>query len=653
MNASPRDLWVAQIADKTQKSISDIEALLKRHGIEPRLTQAVPRRLRLVSLQFDGVKTGDYETPVIDFVRQDMGVGLHAFVSAKNFKGKTSLLKIIRWALTGTRGLPSDMNGWFKTLSLRFNLDNDEYEVRLDDADASTGCLLKLARGKNFVVEAFSDSKAFADTMDRFFLKELGLDPLEAVAAKADGSGVDQRHGWNWLFGAMWFEPDPKSVFGGDDIQHGKPTRMMQMYLGLPWIMTRASLMEARKRENIEGTQRDKAARQVSDAARARLGELKSSRLKLAAAQSKERPLGDVRKAASDAMTKYMNAAEKVRRNIILIGEINVQHRSAEDAVAACSRELNAFVEGRAAGHIFRRLNPVSCPSCEEVYTDEVRTVRQDHHDCVVCGRTEPRGTDDAAGIEAELREAIKSAKDEAKKLRSRLVDFTKKKTDAEAERDRYDVESKKLEQELNDIQSKKDGQIELLKLDAQIEELEKMAGNDPVIGAAAPAVTDAELLDAAIAATKKMYEEEQSNVLGRVSDMTADFARAFGISDLRQVNLKGNTHMDVVLTGGRKPFGECTPGEKTRLKLAATLAMIHVAEDSGIGRHPGVLLLDSVGSAEVVNEDVSQIVAGLGTLSESLPTIQIFIAGIANHAILSHVPRGNVVENRSDGYLW
>lgn len=648
MSAITRDQWVSQIAEKTGCGVGEVEALLKRHGVEPRLTHAIPRRLRLVGLRFDGTKTGDYGTPSIAFSRENMGVGLHAFVSSKNFKGKTSLLKILRWALTGTRTLPSDMNGWFRTLSLRFNLDNDEFEVRLDDAERGIGKLLKFVRGKEFVVAQFEDTRAFAEAMDSFFLKELGLDPLEVIAERDDGSGVNQRHGWNWLFGAMWFEPNPSTVFGGSDISHGKPTRMMQMYLGLPWIMTRASLMEARKREQIEGDQKTKAQRQVSDAARIRLDELRKSRAKIAAAQSMERPFTEVQRAVSDALTNFTVAAEKVRKNVILIAEIDGQRRAAEDAVTATSRELSAFLESQAAGHIFRRLNPVSCPSCEEVYDDEVRTIRQDHHDCIVCGRAEPRGPDETAGVEIELREAVKLAKAEAKKLRARLADFTRKKVEAEAERDRYDLDSRRLEQEMKDIQSRPDGQMELLKLDAQIEELDKMAGDSP-----SKVASDIGLLDAAIAATEKMYKEEQTDVLGRVSNLTAKFAQTFGITDLREVKLKGNTTMDVVFVGGPKTFSKCTSGEKTRLKLAATLAMIHVAEDSGIGRHPGVLLLDSVGNAEVVNEDVAQITEGLAKLSESLPTVQVFLAGIENDAILRHVPRDNVVKNRTDGYLW
>lgn len=648
MSTTIREAWVVQIADKTGKTTQEIDALLKRHRIEPRLTHAVPKRLRLLDLKFEGTKTGDYETTEINFSKADLDAGLYAFVSERNLKGKTSLLKIIRWALTGTRGLPADMRGWFQTLSLGFQLDNDEYNVRLDDAEKGQGKLVKFLRGKEFVVAEFNDMSEFADAMDRFFLDELGLEPLDVIAEKDDGNGIEQRHGWNWLFGAMWIDPDPASVFGGDDIQHNKPTRMMQMYLGLPWIMTRASLMEAKKRAKIEGSQRDKAVQQVSEAAQNRLYALQKVREELAAAQTAEPPLSELLAKSSETLNKCSLSAEKVRRHIMVVSEIETARQATEEAVSAATRELNAFLESQAAGHIFRKLSPVSCPSCEEAYTDDFREARQKEHDCVVCGRAERRDSDDTAGVEAKLREAQATAKEEAKKLRARLTDFTRRKADAEVEKDRYDAEAQFLEKQIEAIRSRTDGQMELLKLDAQIEELKRMTHSGTP-----PTGSDVEFLEAAIAATKKMYEEEQNDVLGRVSDLTAEFARAFGLSDLRSVRLKGNTHMNVVMMGGEKSFGGCTDGEKTRLKLAATLAMIQVAEQSGIGRHPGVLLVDSVGSHEVVNQDVSQIVTGLAKLSESLPTIQVFIAGIQNDAILDHVPPENVVMNRADGYLW
>ncbi|WP_374497311.1 hypothetical protein [Vogesella indigofera] len=648
MSTTTREEWITQITEKTGSTSKEIEALLKRHGIEPRLTHAVPKRLRLLDLKFDGTKTGDYETPEINFCKQGMNVGLHAFVSERNLKGKTSLLKIIRWVLTGTRGLPTDMARWFRTLSLKFQLDNDAYEVRLDDAEKGQGRLVKFARGKEFVVEEFSDMHEFAGAMDRFFLEELGLEALEVIAEKAGGNAVEQRHGWNWLFGAMWIDPDPTTVFGGDDIQHNKPTRMMQMYLGLPWIMTRASLMEAKKRAKIEGDQKAKAARQVSDAAQVRLNELRKVRDELLSTQTTEPPLSELFAKLSENLSKYSATAEKVRRYIIVVNEVETALRKADGAVTTAARELSAFLESQAAGHIFRKLSPVSCPSCEEAYTDDFREARQKEHDCIVCGRAERRESDDMAGVEAQLKEDLAAAKDEARKLRSRLADFIRKKAEAEGDQAHYNAEAQQLEKEIEKVQSRPEGQMGLLKLEAQIEELERMMLNGP-----ASIVSDVDLLDAAIIATQKMYEEEQNGVLKRVSDLTAEFARAFGLSDLRGVRLKGNTHMDVVMLGGKKNFGGCTDGEKTRLKLAATLAMIQVAEQSGIGRHPGVLLVDSVGSHEVVNEDVSQIVTGLAKLSESLPTIQIFIAGIKNDVILQHVPPSSVVKNRSDGYLW
>jgi len=649
MNTSiaARDQWIAQIASKTSSSASEVEALLKKHGIDPKLTHSVPKRLQILSLKFQGQKTGEYETTEIDFSRENLSPGLHAFVSNGNFKGKTSLLKMIRWGLTGTRDLPKDMTGWFRSFTLRFSLDSDFYEVQLSDPENGRGRLVKFVRQKEFVVAEFSDPRQFNESMDGFFLHELGLEALDVIAEQQDG-GVEQRHGWNWLFGALWIDPDPKVVFGGGDTSHGKPIRMMQMYLGLPWIATRASLIEARKRLEIDNKQSAKAARQVSTAAITRLAELRKARDLLAAEQTETTSVAELRTRFSESLTKYMSSADKVRRHIILINEIEAERRGAEEATTAATRELNAFLESQAAGRVFRKLKPVSCPSCEEVYTDAYREEREQHHDCVVCGREDHRVADDVEGVEARLREAVTEASQESRRLRSRLIDATKRRTEAEKERDHHDEESKDLEKEIEAIQSRPDGQMELVKLSAQIEELEKMVTDDPVAE-----VDDINFLDIAAEATKDLYEDDQKAILGEVSDLTAKFARAFGVEDLKSVKLKGNTHMDVHTKGGKKNFGDCTAGEKMRLKLAGTLAMIQVAEESGIGRHPGVLLVDSVKSHEAVEKNVEAIVTGLSELRTSLPTIQVFLAGIESDAILAHVPCDNVVKNREDGYLW
>ena len=65
----------------------------------------------------------------------------------------------------------------------------------------------------------------------------------------------------------------------------------------------------------------------------------------------------------------------------------------------------------------------------------------------------------------------------------------------------------------------------------------------------------------------------------------------------LEGARLKGNTHLDLVKGGVTVPFGEQTAGEKARLKIATTLALIKIAEQRGIGRHPGLLLIDSPGA--------------------------------------------------------
>jgi hypothetical protein len=126
----------------------------------------------------------------------------------------------------------------------------------------------------------------------------------------------------------------------------------MQMYLGLPWITTRAQLMETQKRARIDTEQEARQVKQVSDAARSRLNELQKKRDAIVAEADDRPSAGKLRADLSTATAEYASYADKLRRNVSIVEELESEHRHAEGAVAAATRELNAFRENRAAGHV-------------------------------------------------------------------------------------------------------------------------------------------------------------------------------------------------------------------------------------------------------------------------------------------------------------
>ncbi|TCP90340.1 hypothetical protein C8J31_101178 [Rhizobium sp. PP-CC-2G-626] len=641
-----RDQWVLRIAEKANRPLTDINALLKQHGIEARVTRPIPRRLLLESLSFNGEKTGEFETREIAFSRDDMAPGLYAMVSNSNLKGKTTLLKIMRWLLTGIYDLPADMSGWLHTATLGFRIDDQKFEVSVSDVAKSSGTVSSFARGKARRVADFSDAATFRSVMENFFLSELKLEPLTVVAGNND-NGVEQRHGWNWLFTATVIDPSPDVLFGTDS-NHGKPIRMMQMYLGIPWVLTRADMMAAQARLEMESKAATRTTREVSSSAEKRLSELRASRLAFADKAKTETSSAELRRQSSEALDAYMQSASDVRRLTPIVSEAQQEFDAAEVEVSDTIRRLQEFRETQAAGKIFRKLRPVCCPSCEEVYSEEYRVEKEEKKDCMVCGRHDDKDTDASPETEATFFAEVAEAKSEKTRRRKHLGVVRAKLATAISSRDEAERRNNRLDKELERVQASAGAEIEVVKVDAQIAEIERM-----VLERQDGPSWELKAFEEAIKLTKKLYDDEQTEILETVSNMTTAFARSFGMTDLVNVKLKGNTHMDVLMTGGKKTFGGCEPGERMRLKVAATLALIQVSEQRGIGNHPGVLFVDSVANNEVTDKDVAEIVKGLRALKDTLPDVQVFISGISSPAILDHVPCENVFKNREDGYLW
>lgn len=637
--------WIAKIAEKSGHEVGHVGRLFAQNGIAPRLTKPIPHRLLLEALEFTGEKAGEFEQKRIEFATSGMGPGLYAIVSEGNFKGKTTLLKIVRWLMTGTYDLPADMQGWLQTARLRFRVDEEVFEVRLQDVVGSNGTLASIIRGKPRVLAEFSDAKTFNAVMDQFFLEKLGLEPLIAVADRGDA--VEQRHGWNWLFTVTVIDPAPDVLFGTDTM-HGKPARMMQMYLGIPWVLTRADLMAAKKRAEADANLGAKVDQEFAVATDRRLSDLRTSRGSYVTKLQAESSITDLKKRSLEAQNAYLSAASTVQKLTPMVNEAQNELDASESAVTEAIRDLNRFRESQAAGRIFRKLKPVSCPSCEEAYTDDYRQAKEDMHDCVVCGRHETKAGDPPEGAEEAMVQAVEEAKEESRKRRKHFTGLKQKMTAAVNDRDTQDKLFNKLETDIKAAQFDSSPEIEFIKIDAQIAELERLVSErkDSSSG-------DSKIWKTAIDETKKLYDDEQKAVLDTVSKTITAFAQSFGMTDLVSVDLKGNANMDVKMKGGEKTFSGCTPGERMRLKTAATLALIQVSEDRGIGNHPGVLFVDSVANNVITDKDVTEIVGGLAKLRDVLPDVQVFVAGIASNAILSHVSCDNVFKNREDGYLW
>jgi hypothetical protein len=58
-------------------------------------------------------------------------------------------------------------------------------------------------------------------------------------------------------------------------------------------------------------------------------------------------------------------------------------------------------------------------------------------------------------------------------------------------------------------------------------------------------------------------------------------------------------------------------PGERYRAKLALFLAMMRLSCEAGLGKHPGFLMLDQLGAAEMVPGDLTALATALRRIEE------------------------------------
>jgi hypothetical protein len=129
--------------------------------------------------------------------------------------------------------------------------------------------------------------------------------------------------------------------------------------------------------------------------------------------------------------------------------------------------------------------------------------------------------------------------------------------------------------------------------------------------------------------------------------------AGAFGFKNLQSDRLKLNAHLELTAADAVSQFGQRTPGEKLRLKIALVVALLRVASQLGIGRHPGLLLIDSPGGEEMVELNVASVLTELQRLCTDLPELQIVVATAHAADVREVVPEERTIHGPRWREVW
>ena len=278
-----------------------------------------------------------------------------------------------------------------------------------------------------------------------------------------------------------------------------------------------------------------------------------------------------------------------------------------------------------AAGRIFRALDPKCCPRCDALVTEARRRKEEDANACAMCGETMHADDDGEAALAAAKKTAARS-KSAVETHRALCREAERKATAASEEVARCEAAVTALEGLLKAGDRRGELTLAIARLEARIEEIRRPVARPPGNRAMEIAIVSAaaEECDARV-------KEKQEAVLAEVSRQIVDYARRFGMLQLSEAKLKGNAHLDIVKGGKAMTFGAVTVGEKLRLKIATVLAILKSGERRGIGRHPGLLFIDSPGAQELADDNLEDLMRELKAVSAELKHLQVFVAAIAS----------------------
>lgn len=643
------------VAVRSGQPVADVTRVLAEARIPTSDTVGAPHRLRVTRLAFTGKKAG-LLTDDIDF-DQEFTSGLWALTTQRNDAGKTSILEIIMWCLRGQpKRLQDDVRAWLHTVTLEGTVDDDPFIVEFDLTEGMPAGALTCGND----VRPFASDAAFADTMSQFMMERLGFDTFELWV---EGQGI-ATHRWPSYSTVLYLPREAEGAVIGDMAGTGVTQRLVQLFIGIRWARTysacQAALRQAQSVAANRHEEQETLQRVASSTVTAKRSELDRVKIEMAAL-----PRGLPSEADIAAANANWMALITQRANVM-----SDHHEAERDAKAAQRRatrerkQLTDITEAALARRLFHGLDPAKCPRCSTDIGPDRKEAEKTNHACAVCDREldldldieiddTPIDADEADEAEssetlqqlvADMEAVATAERQRAAFLAGQVTTLDGQVTAAETLVETYSNMGAQVDQ-------RRALETQAAALEAVIAELGHLTGDAPEPPPPPEDNTKLEILQAALAEVKTRRSAGFSEIVDEVNAAILDLARRFGFATLEETKLNLAAQLHLLKGGTNTSFSHQTPGEKLRLRVAVVVALLRVAHKFGVGRHPGLLLIDSIGAEETEPGNLAEFMHELEAVTAELG-IQTIVAS-ARPEILVHVPANQQLSVTGGGYLW
>ncbi len=612
-------------------------------GLESNLSTIPQHRtqLTLVRLRFTGEKSGDFAfQPGVNVLR------------AGNDKGKSSILKLIQFCLTGKNDLKKDVDGWISRVELAFELDGVAHALAVDKGGRPRGRLVRGVLGEDDALGElggletlieFKNGKEMQKKLEEFFNGTFGLRRLMGTqkdSRKGSDALLDSPTSYRAYFRGMYINQElGYTALVTDGIPYGNLfMKVVGMLLGVRGIdaffavESRLARVENelgkeeryhRRLEASLGT-RDLATLDQEIAKLERyVDELKVERTALLVRATS----GDLEKRLEDLTERLLaldNACQQTARGL----------RGLELELEDGEREVGELASALDSHRALAAIQPDRCPICETAILERRRHPRIAEGECILCHEDLPSDRDEdfpalaekrleeARKANAELQRTISTRQAQLDELEFKLEQQTQQKRHLQAQMRSAHQSTAELEREI-ELETRYLGRLEADR-DYAARTVTEDGGSD-----VAKLSQRKQILGTVLRYLRTRFAESNERLKQDFADRVQEYCTTIGLPGLEEVRLDAHLKPRIRQNGEVYSFEELSPGERVRFVLAFYLAMaIATGEDLEYGAHPGLLLIDSPGKEEMVSKDFEAVVELLKQIEERhADTLQVIVA--------------------------
>lgn len=611
--------------------------------------RSVGKRLTLLSLEFSGIKAEDKP---FHYIRQ-FSTGVNLWVG-DNLKGKSSIFKIIRLAITGDTKMARDVLAWIKEIWVEFKVGLNTYTVNL------------LIDGSKYTIELFNKDRQSTDLANEeerasfsifkggignyeefigaFFFREFdyySMQWTQKSSVKDDPRLLTSNASWKTYFKSVFLEAeDYGKLFYGSQAE-----LIFQMLLGLEFTYPINRIKV--KKENLQNQlglsklaetaiAQSKAAdyQKLQDELNIIIPKLAQLNLEKDAAKNvvvttteeelerarQRHQVATARRAAlDDEIEEHNRTLVRLRKEFVRLGE-DVSNYTVD--INKKERKITELREYIDLGAFFSSLDVKVCPHCSHGVEKNKVVHEQQTGNCRLCDHELEHQDVDADLFELQadqLRSQIQILTQEQYKVKLKRSDVesngkaTQNLIDkAKAEIDNLHISKllgdiSRLQQELNrkpvlfDYDKYLEKVNPLIARKAVIED--KLALGQPAIALPQTSQTYIEAqiaaLDIALTNLKELRNSKSRALFAKLETLYLKQLHAFGLTQYEGVDVRDDFRINYYKNGDVYAFDDISAGEQLRAKLGLYIALIEMDVAYQLGHHPRFIILDSPAKEE------------------------------------------------------